>query len=93
MWSSLPCWMYGELRVVRSSDVEWRRFRARVIEDRGGLCERCGAVGTEVHHIEGTKYEEGLDEYGKPYTGGRFDVEMVELLCSPCHKLETVDHG
>lgn len=90
VWTSMPVLMYGEMKVVRASDKEWRRFRAGVIEARGGLCERCGAVGTEVHHVDGTRYDLGLDMEGRPIRGGRFDEAMVELLCHECHELETV---
>lgn len=53
----------------------WRKFRARVIRERGSMCERCGKVGSvQAHHISYARL-------------GREKPEDVKLYCKPCHDL------
>lgn len=60
--------------------VAWKNFRARLIEDRGAVCECCGTRyygkqkrGLQIHHLDTDNYEYLLPE--------RF-----KILCSACHE-------
>lgn len=63
---------------------QWKIARAIKIAGVGGRCEKCGAVGTEVHHIihltpeNVTEPEISLNQ------------ENLMLLCNECHNKE---HG
>jgi 5-methylcytosine-specific restriction endonuclease McrA len=48
-------------------------IREKVIERASGLCEQCGAVGTEIDHINGDSYE----------------LDNLQLLCHDCHSEKT----
>jgi 5-methylcytosine-specific restriction endonuclease McrA len=58
-------------------DEKARRISAiriqQVIERDGGLCRLCGAIGTEVDHIN----------------GNRDDLDNLQLLCHDCHSEKT----
>ena len=41
---------YDKIRKFYKSD-NWKIARAMKIASAGGRCEKCGDVGTEVHHI------------------------------------------
>lgn len=51
--------------------------RARVIERDGGICQRCGAPGTETHHKAGRIGDRMWDE------------SLLVTLCSGCHRWAT----
>lgn len=57
----------------------WRKCRAYIIAQRGGLCEICGRKGTEVHHIE----ELDEDNVGNPSVS--LNPKNLQLLCKACH--------
>jgi 5-methylcytosine-specific restriction endonuclease McrA len=80
-----------ELR-VKSNNTYWRRVRARLIEERGGRCERCGSTwALEFAHVKPT----GLSGRGRGYTQRVIDVrdhpDAYKLLCSVCHALSETD--
>lgn len=52
------------------------RARAHVVERSGGLCERCGRPGVEVHHRRRRR---------ETSTGDPHAVENLLRLCRPCH--------
>jgi len=47
--------------------------RKKVIERDGGLCHKCGAVGSEIDHINGDSD----------------DIDNLQLLCCDCHNKKT----
>ena len=58
--------------------ARWRRLRARLILERGHVCEDCGArdVPVAAHHI---------DRLGM--AGPRaYDPSNLTLLCARCHR-------
>jgi 5-methylcytosine-specific restriction protein A len=69
----------GELAAFYCSR-RWRRLRAYKLQV-DPMCERCGAVATEVHHIKEVRDAEGL----------RFAMSNLESLCKPCHSRETLN--
>jgi 5-methylcytosine-specific restriction endonuclease McrA len=62
--------------------VAWQVAREIKIRDANGKCERCGALGEEVHHkirltvLNVTNPEISLNQ------------ENLELLCKKCHNVE-----
>lgn len=62
----------------RSSAGE-AQCRKGVQERSNGMCERCGGVGTDVHHRKNRSQ------------GGRWDTANCTLLCRPCHHWVTVN--
>lgn len=69
-------------RFYRSS--EWAIARAEKIAEAHGLCEICGAVGEEVHHIIHLTPE---NIHNPEITLGK---KNLILLCKDCHNKE---HG
>ena len=63
---------------------EWKIARAMKIAAVGGRCEKCGAIGTEVHHIIHLTPENVSD----PEVS--LNQENLLLLCNECHNKE---HG
>lgn len=63
---------------------EWKIARAMKIATVGGRCEKCGAIGTEVHHIIHLTPENVND----PEVS--LNQENLLLLCNECHNKE---HG
>ena len=57
----------------------WKIARAIKIASAGGCCERCGAIGTEVHHIIHLTPENITD----PSIATNQD--NLKLLCNECH--------
>ena len=51
-------------------------LRQQIIARDGGRCVRCGAPGTDIHHIDGDSNDSG----------------NLQLLCSECHRQETLSH-
>ena len=58
---------------------EWRMTALQYAVDHGHKCERCGKVGTDVHHIVPVQTPEGW--------AMRFDPENLCLLCVSCHNI------
>lgn len=57
----------------RARNAAYAKVRPLVVARDGGLCQRCGAVGTDVHHKAG--------RVGQALT----DVDHMVLLCRCCH--------
>ena len=66
------------LRKFYRSD-RWKKARQIKIASANGLCERCGAVGTEVHHIVHLTPE----NVGDPNIS--LNQDNLMLLCNKCH--------
>jgi len=62
--------------------VAWQVAREIKIRDANGKCERCGALGEEVHHIKQLTVLNVLD------TNISLNQENLELLCKKCHNEE-----
>ena len=68
---------------------EWRRVRAEVIKQAGGLCEVCKAqgklkLGNEVHHI--IKVSRGN-------AATNYNLNNLIYVCTSCHrKIEGLNH-
>lgn len=62
----------------------WKIARAMKIAIVGGRCEKCGAIGTEAHHIIHLTPENVTD----PEVS--LNQENLMLLCNECHNKE---HG
>jgi len=60
-----------QLQIARIDEL----FAAKVKERDEGICQRCGAVGTSVHHILGRDYSV------------RWDMDNGVTLCYTCHLL------
>ena len=56
---------------------EWTLLSQRYAHDAGYLCEECGGIGTDVHHIVPIQTDEGWAR--------RFDWSNLRLLCVRCH--------
>lgn len=63
---------------------KWKVARAIKITSCGGLCEKCGAIGTEVHH----KIHLTPDNVSNPEIS--LNQDNLLLLCNECHNKE---HG
>lgn len=63
------------IRFYNSSD--WKILSARYAQDKGYRCEKCGAIATQVHHVEAIQKEGGWER--------RLDYHNLELLCLSCH--------
>lgn len=74
---------YDVIRKFYKSD-QWKIARTIKIASVGGRCEKCGAIGTEVHHI----IHLTPDNINDPNITVNQDNLM--LLCNECHNKE---HG
>lgn len=63
---------------------EWKIARSMKIAAAAGRCEKCGAVGTEVHHIKHLT----PDNIDDPLI--TINQDNLILLCNECHNKE---HG
>lgn len=67
-------------RFYRSA--EWQQARLLKITNANGECERCGAIGEEVHHIihinSGNVHDVNV----------MLNQENLVLLCKKCHNKE-----
>lgn len=72
---------YDKIRKFYKSD-NWKIARAMKIASVGGRCERCGDVGTEVHHIIHLT-SENVDN---PEIS--INQDNLLLLCKECHNKE-----
>ena len=62
--------------------VSWQVAREIKIRDANGKCERCGALGEEVHHIKRLTVHNVTDP------NISLNQENLELLCKKCHNEE-----
>ena len=62
--------------------VAWQVAREIKIREANGKCERCGALGEEVHHKTRLTIQNYLD------TSISLNQENLELLCKKCHNEE-----
>ena len=60
----------------------WLAARDLKIMSVNGICERCGAIGIEVHH----KSRISVDNVGD--TSISINQDNLELLCRECHNKE-----
>jgi 5-methylcytosine-specific restriction endonuclease McrA len=60
----------------------WRAARELKIVTVNGLCERCGAIGIEVHH------KNRLSIHNVNDTAISLSQDNLELLCRDCHNKE-----
>lgn len=70
-----------ELHNFYKSD-SWRVARELKIMTVNGLCERCGAIGIEVHHKDRLSIDNVSD------TSISLNQNNLELLCRDCHNKE-----
>ena len=61
---------------------EWKIARSMKIAAAVGRCEKCGAVGTEVHHIKHLT----PDNIDDPLI--TINQDNLILLCNECHNKE-----
>lgn len=57
----------------------WKRVRRMIRAERMGVCEDCGGVGTEVHHI----IPLSADNVSDPTIS--INPKNLQLLCRECH--------
>jgi len=62
--------------------TSWLVARELKIMTVNGLCERCGAIGFEVHHKERLSSDNVTD------TSISLNQDNLELLCRECHNKE-----
>jgi 5-methylcytosine-specific restriction endonuclease McrA len=62
--------------------VSWQVAREIKIRETNGKCERCGALGEEVHHKKRLTIHNVMD----PVIS--LNQENLELLCRKCHNEE-----
>lgn len=60
----------------------WLTARELKIMSVNGLCERCGAIGIEVHHKERLSVDNFND------SSISLNQDNLELLCRDCHNKE-----
>ena len=63
---------------------KWKIARAMKIASAGGRCEKCGKIGTEVHHIIHLTPKNVID------ADISLNQDNLILLCNECHNKE---HG
>ena len=76
---------YDETRKFYQSP-QWRKLRKFIIESRFGICNRCGAPGTEVHHKVPITPRNVND------LSVSMNPDNLELLCKTCHDRERMKH-
>ena len=62
--------------------VPWQVAREIKIREANGKCERCGALGEEVHHKKRLTVHNVMDP------NISLNQENLELLCKKCHNTE-----
>lgn len=70
-----------EIRKFYKSN-DWKIIRAMVIAKAGGRCQRCGAPGSEVHHII------HLTDDNVKNPNISLNMDNLILLCKECHNKE-----
>ena len=73
--------MPSKLQRFYKSDL-WHMARAQVILRAKGRCEKCGSVGTEVHHKIHLNIQ-NVDDVSVS-----INPENLMLLCKDCHNKE-----
>lgn len=63
------------VRFYASSD--WKRLSKAKMQDSGYRCEECGALASEVHHIDPIQTPSGWER--------RLDWTNLKALCLRCH--------
>ena len=58
----------------------WRMLSSRYMQTRGWVCERCGGLAVEVHHIKPIQTDEGWNR--------RLDITNLKAVCVDCHNHE-----
>jgi len=58
----------------------WRALVARLIQERGRVCQSCGAQGVCLHGDHIVELQDG---------GAALEPSNVQLLCLPCHNKKT----
>jgi 5-methylcytosine-specific restriction endonuclease McrA len=62
--------------------VAWQVAREIKMRDANGKCEKCGALGEEVHHIIKLTVQNVKDP------AISLNQENLELLCKKCHNAQ-----
>ena len=62
--------------------AQWQVAREIKIREVNGKCERCGALGEEVHHIKRITVQNITD----PMIS--LNQDNLEFLCKKCHNVE-----
>lgn len=62
--------------------ILWQVARELKIREANGKCERCGALGEDVHH------KTRLTVQNVMYTSISLNQDNLELLCKKCHNAE-----
>lgn len=62
-------------RFYKSKD--WRMMSVRYLQDHAWVCEDCGGLAVEVHHVVPIQTDEGWNK--------RFDVNNLVAVCTDCH--------
>jgi len=62
--------------------IPWKIAREIKIREVNGKCERCGALGEEVHHVVRLTIQNVID----PTIS--LNQENLEFLCKDCHNKE-----
>ncbi len=73
--------------------VDWRRrTKQRLIDYKGGKCERCGYCkdcpsAYHFHHLDPSQKDFGISENGSTRKLDKLkkEVDKCQLLCSNCH--------
>ena len=63
----------GEYRSYLMSE-DWKERRLELLEEADNICEECGGIATNLHHLR-------YDNLGEE----ELDVDVV-ALCTSCHK-------
>ena len=58
---------------------EWKQIRLEKLASVGYICEECGAIAEEVHHIRKITNENIVD------TSVTFSLSNLLALCKHCH--------
>jgi 5-methylcytosine-specific restriction protein A len=70
----MPSYNRQSTRFLHTNSKEWRVIRRQVLAWEA-LCRHCGAVATEVDHIDNDTSNNFLDN--------------LQALCKPCHSSKT----
>lgn len=65
--------------------AKWKKARAYIRAKNHGICEECGNVGHEVHHIISLNLN-NIDDVNVT-----IDEKNLQLLCTSCHNAKRSD--